>query len=242
MIEVQKRAKQGESMRVFVFALCAVFGSGCMSVCMADSSPKSSLDSSVDSALESSTDSSVSSSAKSSKKSKSKKDFSPTSNFALGIFGNFGSMMGGGVEAGFCIYCGEVWQVRNAISLEAKGIKLHSDSYDSLALITHEKVIFGATLGSSLASRIGLPFFRPYLHISASFGLLDSAHTDFSRSPYYYEVQGGMGHEFISLRGHSAYFEVGGGVANLSAKVPQMLEKTALGGIFKVLVGMRFYF
>lgn len=237
-------------MRVFVFAFCVVFGSVCMSVCMEDSSvkssTKSSLDSSVDSALESSaessTDSSLSSGAKSSKKSKSKKDFSPTSNFALGIFGNFGSMMGGGVEAGFCIYCGEVWQVRNAISLEAKGIKLHSDSYDSLALIAHEKVIFSATLGSSLASRIGLPFFRPYLHISAGFGLLDSAHTDFSRSPYYYEVQGGMGHEFISLKGHSAYFEVGGGVANLSARVPQMLEKTALGGIFKVLVGMRFYF
>lgn len=229
-------------MRVFVFALCVVFGSVCMSVCMADSSPKSSLDSALESSAESSTDSSVSSGAKSSKKSKSKKDFSPTSNFALGIFGNFGSMMGGGIEAGFCIYCGEVWQVRNAISLEAKGIKLHSNSYDSLALIAHEKVIFSATLGSSLASRIGLSFFRPYLHISAGFGLLDSAHTDFLRSPYYYEAQGGIGHEFISLKGHSAYFEVGGGVADLSARVPQSLEKTALGGIFKVLVGMRFYF
>ena len=227
-------------MRVFVFALCVVFGSVCMADSSIKSSPKSSLDSSVDSALESSTDSSVSSGAKSSKKSK--KDFSPTSNFALGIFGNFGSMMGGGIEAGFCIYCGEVWQVRNAISLEAKGIKLHSNSYDSLALIAHEKVIFSATLGSSLASRIGLSFFRPYLHISAGFGLLDSAHTDFLRSPYYYEAQGGIGHEFISLKGHSAYFEVGGGVANLSAKVPQSLEKTALGGIFKVLVGVRFYF
>ena len=227
-------------MRVFVFALCVVFGSVCMADSSIKSSPKSSLDSSVDSALESSTDSSESSSAKTSKKSK--KDFSPTSNFALGIFGNFGTMMGGGVEAGFCIYCGEVWQVRNAISLEAKGIKLHSNSYDSLALIAHEKVIFSATLGSSLASRIGLSFFRPYLHISAGFGLLDSAHTDFFHSPYYYEVQGGIGHEFISLRGHSAYFEVGGGVADLSTRVPQRFEKTALGGIFKVLVGMRFYF
>lgn len=239
-------------MRVFVFVLCVVLGSACVSVCVADSSekpsPKSSLDSSVDFAQESELESSQSSSAKSSKKSrqksnqKSSKDFSPTSNFAFGLFGNFGSMMGGGIEAGFCIYCGEVWQVRNVISLEAKGIKLHSNSYDTLALIAHEKVIFGATLGSSLASRIGLSFFRPYLHISAGFGLLDSAHTDFSHSPYYYEVQGGMGHEFISLKGHSAYFEVGGGVANLSARVPQMLEKTALGGIFKVLVGMRFYF
>lgn len=227
-------------MRVFVFALCVVFGSVCMADSSIKSSPKSSLDSSVDSGLESNTDSSVSSGAKSSKKSK--KDFSPTSNFALGIFGNFGSMMGGGIEAGFCIYCGEVWQVRNAISLEAKGIKLHSNSYDSLALIAHEKVIFSATLGSSLASRIGLSFFRPYLHISAGFGLLDSAHTDFFHSPYYYEAQGGIGHEFISLRGHSAYFEVGGGVADLSTRVPQSLEKTALGGIFKVLVGMRFYF
>lgn len=234
-------------MRVFVFVLCVVLGSACVSICAADSgresSPKS-LDSSVDFAAESSAESSQSSSAKSSKKSRQKfsKDFSPTSNFAFGLFGNFGSMMGGGIEAGFCIYCGEVWQVRNVISLEAKGIKLHSNSYDSLALIAHEKVIFGATLGSSLASRIGLSFFRPYLHISAGFGFLDSAYTDFLRSPYYYEAQGGIGHEFISLKGHSAYFEVGGGIADLSTRVPQRFEKTALGGIFKVLVGMRFYF
>lgn len=227
-------------MRAFVFVLCATFGG----VCVADSSPKSTSKSSLDFSLDSTLESSEPKEAKSSQKSspKSKKDFSPTSNFALGIFGNFGSMMGGGVEAGFCIYCGEVWQVRNIISLEAKGIKLHSDSYDSLALIAHEKVIFGAILGSSLASRIGLSFFRPYLHISAGFGLLDSAYTDFFHSPYYYEAQGGIGHEFISPKGHSTFFEVGGGVANLSARVPQMLEKTALGGIFKVLVGMRFYF
>ena len=186
---------------------------------------------------ESSIDSSV---AQDSNKTKSSKIFSPKSNVAFGVFGNFGSMMGGGLEVLFCMYCGEVWQVRNAISLEAKGIKLYSNSYDTLALIAHEKVIFATTLGSSLASRIGLAFFRPYLHISAGFGLLDSS--SFLRYPYYYEAQGGIGHEFISLKGHSAFFEVGGGIAKLTHNVPNMNAKSGLGGIFKVLLGMRFYF
>lgn len=171
---------------------------------------------------------------------KQSKYFDSKANFALGIFGNFGSMMGGGLEAGFCLYCGEVWQLRNTISLEAKGIKLRSTSYDTLALIAHEKLMLGATLGSSFASRIGLAFFRPYLHISGGFGVVD--YGGFWHSPHYYEAQAGIGHEFISLKGNSVYFELGGGVAELSTKIPDRNEKSALGGIFKVLLGARFYF
>ncbi|MGX3045069.1 hypothetical protein [Helicobacter sp. T3_23-1056] len=172
--------------------------------------------------------------------SKSNKHFDSKANFALGIFGNFGSMMGGGLEVGFCLYCGEVWQLRNAISFETKGIKLRSTSYDTVALIAHEKLMLGATLGSSLASHIGLAFFRPYLHISGGFGVVD--YGGFWRSPHYYEAQAGIGHEFISLKGNGVFFELGGGIAELSTKIPDRNEKSALGGIFKILLGVRFYF
>lgn len=169
-------------------------------------------------------------------------DFSENSNLTIGAYGNFGSTMGIGVDFGFSFYSAPSWQFRNIISMEYKGLKLQSNVYDSSALIFHEKVLMSLLLGSSVASHIGFAYFRPYLYISGGFGLLHTKTSPMGNAPFYYEVQGGLGHEFITLGGHTLFFEIGGGVSNLTYPIDNQAKNATIGGMIKTILGYRLHF
>lgn len=169
-------------------------------------------------------------------------DFSENSNLTIGAYGNFGSTMGVGVDFGFSLYSAPSWQLRNIISMEYKGLKLQSGGYDSSALIFHEKVMIGLLLGSSVASHIGFAYFRPYLYISGGFGLLHAKTSPMGSAPFYCEVQGGLGHEFITPEGHTLFFEIGGGVSALTHSLQGQVRNATLGGMVKTILGYRLHF
>ena len=157
------------------------------------------------------------------------------------MYGNFGAAMGGGVEAGFALYSTDLVQVRNAVSAQMRALKLQKEKYDSSALIFHEKLMAGILMGSSALSHIGFAYFRPYLFISGGFGLVSTKDTAMSKKPFYYEIQGGIGHEFITMSGHSVFFELGGGMGKLTHDLPEQIDNPTLGGT-KFLLGYRWQF
>lgn len=168
-------------------------------------------------------------------------DFSEKSNLSFGAYANLGSAMGGGVEFGFSMYNTALLQFRNIISVEMKGLKLQENKYDSSALIFHEKIMVGLLMGSSVLSHMGFSYFRPYLHISGAFGLVSTNGSAMNESPFYYEIQGGIGHEFITSKGHSLFFEIGGGMSKLTHTLPNQIKDATLGGT-KILLGYRWHF
>ncbi|MGX2982234.1 hypothetical protein [Helicobacter sp. 23-1045] len=173
----------------------------------------------------------------------SAEDFSDKSSLTIGAYGNFGATMGVGVDFGFTIYSSDsLWQVRNIISMEYKGLKLQGGAYDSSALIFNEKVAFALLLGSSVSAHIDFSFFRPYLYVSGGFGLLGAKNSPMGNAPFYYEVQGGLGHEFITLGGHTLFFEIGGGISNITYPLPNQSKNATLGGMVKTIVGYRLHF
>ena len=172
----------------------------------------------------------------------SAENFSEKSNLSFGAYADLGSTFGGGLEFGFSMYSTASWQLRNIISMEMKGLKLQQNKYDSFALIFHEKIMAGLLMGSSVFSHIGFTYFRPYLYVSGAFGLVSTNGSAMGDSPYYYEIQGGLGHEFITLSGHSLFFEIGGGLGNLTHALPNQIKKATLGGMFKFLLGYRWHF
>ena len=169
-------------------------------------------------------------------------NFSDKSNLSFGVYADLGTTMGGGFEFGFALYSAPNWQLRNVISMEMKGLKLQKNSIDSFALIFHEKIMAGLFMGSSVTSYIGFSFFRPYLYVSGGFGLIDTDGSKMGASPYYYEIQAGLGHEFITTGGHTLFFELGGGLGNLTHSLPNQVKKATLGGMFKFLLGYRWQF
>lgn len=172
----------------------------------------------------------------------SAREWDSSSRFALGIYANTGASMGGGLELGVSLYQGQVVQLRNTLSLESKAAKLLQDeSFDTNILGFYEKLSLGIFGGGSISSYIGLPYFRPYLFVGAGFGLVSVRTSSFAQAPYYWEVSGGLGHEFISKSGHGAFFELGGGVARLTQALLEQ-RADALGGMFKVLLGYRYFF
>lgn len=154
--------------------------------------------------------------------------------FSLGAKLKTGVNMGAGAEFGFEIYEEDNFWIYNYLSLNALGLKLSSDKYNSIALFAGEKVAFGYLLSSSVMSHIGFSFFRPYLFIGAGLGGVVGKR-DIPKNTLYYEVFGGLGHEFISENGHVFYFEIGGGYMDLS-------KIYNLGGSFRVNLGYRKYF
>ena len=168
-------------------------------------------------------------------------NFSEKSTLSLGAYGNFGAAMGGGVEFGFALYSTDLVQVRNAVSAEMRALKLQKEKYDSSALIFHEKLMAGILMGSSALSHIGFAYFRPYLFISGGFGLVATKDTAMDEKPFYYEIQGGIGHEFITMSGHSVFFELGGGMGKLTHDLPEQIDNPTLGRT-KFLLGYRWQF
>lgn len=169
-------------------------------------------------------------------------NFSEKSNLSFGAYADLGTTYGGGLEFGFSLYSAPKWQLRNIISMEMKGLKLQKNAIDSFALIFHEKIMAGLLMGSSVTSYIGFAYFRPYLYISGGFGLIDTDGSKMGVSPFYYEIQAGIGHEFISTGGHSLFFELGGGLSNLTHSLPNQVKEATLGGMFKFLLGYRWHF
>ena len=169
-------------------------------------------------------------------------DFSEKSNLSLGAYADLGSTMGGGLEFGFSLYSAPSWQIRNIISMEMKGLKLQKNKIDSFALIFHEKIMAGLLMGSSVFSHIGFSYFRPYLFVSGGFGLVSTNGSAMGSAPFYYEIQGGLGHEFITTNGHTLFFEIGGGLGNLTYALPNQAKNATLGGMFKFLLGYRWHF
>lgn len=167
-------------------------------------------------------------------------DFSHESNLSLGAYADLGTTMGAGLEFGFALYSSPSWQLHNIISMEMKGLKLQHNRYDSFALIFHEKIMAGLLMGSSVTTYIGFSFFRPYFYVSGGFGLVSA--NGLGSAPFYYEIQGGLGHEFISLGGHTLFFEIGGGISNLTYALPNQVKNATLGGMFKFLLGYRWHF
>lgn len=169
-------------------------------------------------------------------------EFGEKSKMSLGVYANTGASMGGGLEFGFSLFQGSLISLRNSISLESKATKLLQDeSFDTNILGFYEKLSLGIFGGGGISSYIGLPYFRPYLFVGAGFGLVSARTSSFAQAPYYWEVSGGLGHEFISKSGHGAFFELGGGVARLTQALLEQ-RADALGGMFKVLLGYRYFF
>lgn len=169
-------------------------------------------------------------------------NFSAKSNLSLGAYADLGTTFGGGLEFGFSLYSAEKWQLRNIISMEMKGLRIQRSQYDTFALIFHEKLMAGLLMNSSILSHIGFAYFRPYMYVSGAFGLVSTNSSIMRESPYYYEIQGGFGHEFITQRGHSLFFEIGGGISNLTHAMPNQVKNATLGGMFKFLLGYRWHF
>lgn len=173
----------------------------------------------------------------------SAREWDSSSRFALGVYANTGASMGGGLELGFSLYQGQILQLRNTISIESKAAKfLQEESFDTNILGFYEKLSLGIFGGGSISSYIGFPYFRPYLFVGAGFGLVNTRTSSFAKAPYYWEISGGLGHEFISKSGHGVLFELGGGVARLTQALPDQRADAPLGGMFKVLLGYRYFF
>ncbi|BDB64428.1 hypothetical protein T36_0880 [Helicobacter cinaedi] len=143
-------------------------------------------------------------------------EFGERSNISLGVYANTGASMGGGLELGFSLFQGSLLSLRNSISLESKASKLFNDErFDSQIFGIYDKLSLGILSGSTIASSIGFEYFRPYLYLSGGYGLLGTKE-NLAKTPQYWEVSAGMGHEFISHFGHTLFFELGGGVGKLT--------------------------
>lgn len=161
--------------------------------------------------------------------------------YLFGVHARVGAPMGGGVEFAFPIIKGNVFEWRNFLGIEAFGTNLiDTASYDGTAMLFHEKMTFSYLVGSSVASAIGFSYFKPYLYVGGGFGLIGSKYNTFGNEPYYAEVSAGIGHEFITERGHTFFFEFGGGSTFFVNALPQQKQTTK--GITKVLLGYRIYF
>lgn len=170
-------------------------------------------------------------------------EFSSKSRFSVGVYATPGSMMGGGVEFGAGLYQGDILQLRNIIAIESKAAKLLGDEqFDTNLTGVQEKLLIGVFGGASIASYIGFSYFRPYLYVGGGFSWLSAATSSFAHAPYYWEMSAGLGHEFISRSGHSAFFELGGGVGKLTATLANQSPNAPLGGMFKVSIGYRYQF
>ena len=164
-------------------------------------------------------------------------EFGEKSKMSLGVYANTGASMGGGLELGFSLFQGSLLSLHNSISLESKASKLFNDErFDSQIFGIYDKLSLGILSGSTIASSIGFEYFRPYLY-----GLL-STKEPIAKTPQYWEVSAGMGHEFISHFGHTLFFELGGGVGKLTTNPTTLSQNAPLGGIVKVLLGYRYYF
>lgn len=168
------------------------------------------------------------------------KDFIDSSKFSIGVNLNTGANMGAGVEFGTSLYRHDLLELYNYLSLNTIGMKILNKKYDSSAIFIQEKLTLGYIMGSSLTSHIGFSYFRPYLFIAGGFGGLVGLN-NLAKVPYYWEVVAGLGHEFISQGGHAFFFELSGGVIELTSAIKDM-NANATGGIFRVLVGYRYYF
>lgn len=169
-------------------------------------------------------------------------EFSSQSRFSLGVYATPGSMMGGGVEFGAGLYQGEIIQLRNILALESKAAKLLDEGFDTNITSVQEKLTLGILGGASILSHIGFSYFRPYLYVGGGFGFVSGARSSFGSAPYYWEASAGLGHEFITRNGHGAFFELGGGVGELTSALGGLRENSALGGMFKVSIGYRYQF
>lgn len=161
---------------------------------------------------------------------------------SLGVYANTGASMGGGVELGFSLFQDSLLSLRNSISLESKASKLFNDErFDSQIFGIYDKLSLGILTSSTIASSIGFEYFRPYLYLSGGYGFL-STKENLAKTPQYWEVNAGMGHEFISHFGHTLFFELGGGVGKLTSNPINLSQNTPLGGMVKVLLGYRYHF
>ncbi|CUU40474.1 hypothetical protein [Helicobacter typhlonius] len=168
------------------------------------------------------------------------KDFAHNRTFSFGVYARTGAPMGAGLEFSFPLIKGEIVEWRNFISIEGFGLKLIDSKYDSAALLFNEKMVLSYLAGSNVVSAMGVTYFRPYLFISGGYALTGGKYNNFGEAPYYIEVSGGIGHEFISQNGHTFFFEFGGGSMFYSqALLNQRQTKQA---ITKVLLGYRKYF
>lgn len=130
-------------------------------------------------------------------------EFGEKSKISLGVYANTGASMGGGLELGFSLFQGSLLSLRNSISLESKASKLFNDErFDSQIFGIYDKLSLGILSGSTIASSIGFEYFRPYLYLSGGYGLL-STKENLAKTPQYWEVSAGMGHEFISHFGQN---------------------------------------
>lgn len=169
-------------------------------------------------------------------------EFGEKSKISLGVYANTGASMGGGLELGFSLFQGSLISLRNSISLESKASKLFNDkNFDSQIFGIFDKLSLGILTGSTIASSIGFEYFRPYVYLSGGYGLLHTKE-NLTKTPQYWEVSAGMGHEFISHFGHTLFFELGGGVGKLTSNPATLSQNTPLGGMVKVLLGYRYYF
>ncbi|EEO25041.2 hypothetical protein HRAG_02098 [Helicobacter bilis ATCC 43879] len=168
------------------------------------------------------------------------KEFSQDSDYLIGVHARVGASMGVGIEFGMPIIKSGVVEWRNFIGAESFGMKLASTQYDTATLLFSDKMTLSYLTGSSVATAIGISYFRPYLFLSGGFGLTGGKYNSFGTSPYYGEVSAGIGHEFITKNGHTFFFEFGGGAMFIDKVVANQTLTTQ--GTTKVLVGYRFYY
>lgn len=168
------------------------------------------------------------------------KDFAESNRYVVGAYARVGAPMGVGLEFGVPLIKGELVEWRNFVGIEGFGAKLLDASYDSGALLLHEKMTLSYLTGSSVAAVLGVQYFRPYLFVAGGFGFVGGKYNSFGSAPHYAEVSAGIGHEFITQGGHAFFFEFGGGAFFYINALPQ--QKNATQGATKVVLGYRIYF